>query len=175
MRALVFVTAATIILAACGGSEDTTGGASSTSAATVATTAPTTTPAPTTVVELPTLRGSFVLESDAGGRWDDCYGTGGYVDFGAGMDVTVRDSENTIIAVARTRHLTEDDGDDGDAWMSDVKAFAVNALDACAVVFEIPDLPASDFYTVTVGSRGDLAYSADELEATGWTIDLTLG
>jgi hypothetical protein len=36
----------------------------------------------------------------------------------------------------------------------------------------VPEVP---FYTIEVGSRGDLSYSLEEMIATGWSIDLTLG
>lgn len=36
-------------------------------------------------------------------------------------------------------------------------------------------LPDVSFYSIEVGSRGDLAYSRDELDDEDWTVHLTLG
>jgi hypothetical protein len=37
------------------------------------------------------------------------------------------------------------------------------------------DAEDADFYSVEVSHRGEITYSRDELEAAGWSIDLTLG
>lgn len=36
-------------------------------------------------------------------------------------------------------------------------------------------MPGAAFYTIEVGRRGALTYSAAELDARGWTVALTLG
>jgi hypothetical protein len=37
------------------------------------------------------------------------------------------------------------------------------------------DLPEADFYSVEVAQRGDVVYSAEQLTAANWTVDLELG
>ena len=113
-----------------------------------------------------TLTGQFILiDSDILGDWDSCFGSGGYDDFGAGMDVTVTDGDGKIIATATTENITSTDEDADTAKDADF---------LCAVKFatEVPKVP---FYEIEVGSRGDLSYSQEELAAEDWHVQLSLG
>lgn len=113
-----------------------------------------------------TLTGQFVLiDSDILGDWDSCFGSGGYDDFGAGMDVTVTDGDGKIIATGTTENLTEADEDADTAKEADF---------FCVVKFatEVPKVP---FYEIEVGSRGDLSYSQEELAAEDWHVEMSLG
>jgi hypothetical protein len=97
-----------IAVASCGGGSDETA-ASSDPPATDASTSSTTT---TTIPAKQTLIGSFTLnDPQVTGTFDDCSGTGGYDDFGPGMNVTVRDQDGSIVGSGSTRSISNDDPD----------------------------------------------------------------
>ena len=134
----------------------------------------------TTEPEFPIVSGTFALNgenmNDIDGNWTSCSGTGGYDDFRAGMDVTVRDGSGKIIGTGSARNM--DPGDEPEAnpiTPLEFAAVAAKRADGCTLKFEVPLVEAADFYAVEAGSRGDLTYSHAELEATDWWIQLTLG
>jgi hypothetical protein len=106
-----------------------------------------------------------LIDTDIAGDWDDCYGTGGYDDFGAGMNVTVRNGDGTIIGSVDARNLTSADPDAAEA--RDLEYF-------CTIAFDV-DVEAAEFYTVEAGHRGELSYSAKEMADEDWTVALSLG
>ena len=132
----------------------------------------TTSLAPTTTVSPdPVITGSFTLiDSGVRGEWDACYGTKGYDDFGPGMTVTIRDGDGSIVGVGSTESLTEDDRIG--MWADDVE-FSEGAKVSCVVKFSV-EVKLAEFYAVEVGSRGDISYSMDELETSGWHVELSL-
>jgi len=114
------------------------------------------------------IAGTFVLfngeAKEVDRSDDDCRETGGYDD--VRMDVVVRDESGAIIATDRTEALPpKEDGNAGERqrerW-------------TCRYAFTVtvPDAP---FYTVEVGNRGEQTYSRADLEAAGWSVELTLG
>lgn len=112
------------------------------------------------------ITGTFTLtDSETGGRWSSCFGTGGYDDFGAGMNVTVRSQNDTVIGSSSTRHLTATDPGAEEAQ---------DAEFSCTVAFSV-EVEESDFYLIDVGRRGQLSYSFEELESADWSVALTLG
>jgi hypothetical protein len=126
-----------------------------------ASTAPTVTPAPTASSHL--LRGSFTLIGppstwdyvDPKNPTDGCKGHGGFDDFGPGMTVVVENESRTVIGTSATTP--------GDA------SFTAG----CSVLFAVA-VPDAAFYSVAVGHRGNLTYSAADLAAKGWVLDLSL-
>ena len=104
------------------------------------------------------LEGTFVLNDLMPGldRGDACSGDGGYSDIRNGTQVTVRDEDGTLLA---TGELTNS---------------SYTGL-ACEFSFLIADLPSVSFYVVEVANRGEIAYSAAELEEAGWAVRLQLG
>lgn len=114
--------------------------------------------APTTAPR--TISGTFTLENGepADRSGGDCRGTRGYGDMRSGVDVTVRDAAGTIVGTAR---LAADS--------------AYRYGNGCRYLFTVGPLPDSGFYSVEVGRRGDLTYSAAELDAMGWRVELDLG
>lgn len=127
--------------------------------------------------EIQTLAGTFTLiDSDVVGSWTRCGGSGGYDDFGAGMNVTARDGSGRIVGSGNSRNLTESD------LSSDLPGLAAAAADeseedgidvTCVVSFEI-EVEDADFYEIEVGSRGGLSYSRADLDAADWFIELSL-
>jgi hypothetical protein len=56
---------------------------------------------------------------------------------------------------------------------SDLLAGGGNAL--CLVSFSVSDVTEADFLKLRIGTHDGPVYQADQLEASGWTVDLTLG
>jgi hypothetical protein len=118
------------------------------------------------------VTGDFVLTgqpyltgSEFGGNHavgDSCFGGRGFDDFGAGMNVTIRDAGGRIVASTST----------GPARLVDY----FPSLDAlyCQTSF-VTEMEVSDFYEVSVGRRGNLSLSHVELQADDFHVSLTLG
>jgi hypothetical protein len=132
------------------------------------------------------VTGSFTLASDSiSGSWTSCSGDGGYSDFGRGMNVTIRNGAGEIIGTGTTRNLTRADlGDFDSSDPEDLDDYSKLELTAglaklsegtrCIVWFEA-EIAEADFYSVAVGRRGELSYSAKELADDDWHVQLTLG
>jgi hypothetical protein len=114
------------------------------------------------------------------GSWNSCSGTGGYDDFGPGMNVTVRDGSGNIVGSGRTESFSSDDlpaEDALDYYMTELQgsaSFAKNSGFTCAIKFDVP-IESANFYEIEVGKRGGLSYSDSELEENGYWIELVLG
>lgn len=129
-----------------------------------------------------TIRGTFVLtvtdSTDMSGDITSCSGTGGYSDFQAGMNVTVKDGKGNIVGVGSAENLSSDDLDLESDAAPVFKLAAVDALSkkftACYLKFTVP-IKKADFYAVSVGKRGELSYSYDDLKSRDFTVGLTLG
>lgn len=87
-----------------------------------------------------------------------CQGDEGYDDISEGAQVVVRDESGTTIATGRLEPgaYSRAEGD-------------------CIFEFSVVGVPEADFYSVEVSNRGELTYPRDELEAAGWSVELTLG
>jgi hypothetical protein len=88
----------------------------------------------------------------------NCYGKGGYKDISSGMTVKVQDGKQNILALGKT-----------EVGYSDGTAFG------CSLEFEVNDVPKSDFYVITVGNRGGINYSFDEMNKRDWKVYVSLG
>ena len=95
-----------------------------------------------------------------------CHGADGYSDFGPGMPVTVKNETGEIIGASTT---TEAPGNPGGA-----SAAAPDPL-SCEVAFTVSDVPAAKFYVISIGHRGDVTESFQQLQAAQWHLSLTLG
>ena len=89
-----------------------------------------------------------------------CAGTGGYDDFRAGTQVTVKNEAGAIIGSGSL--------EDG---VPDINYPTV----ACNFSFTIKSLPDAKFYSVEVSHRGALTYSKSDLEAKGWMVAFSIG
>lgn len=124
-----------------------------------------------------TLTGTFTLNDreNVRGDWNNCWGAGGYDDFAAGMNVTIRDQDGKIVGTGDARALGPRDLDNDARELQLAAEWAeAHAYDACVLAFELP-VKSADFYAVEVGRRGELTYSHDELESVGWFVTLELG
>jgi hypothetical protein len=106
------------------------------------------------------LQGSIALHSigtfGSKSIGENCFGTGGYNDLAAGAQVTIRDETGKVLA---TGHLDEG---------------KTKSASECDFAFNL-DVPDAKFYQVEVSHRGQVTYSADDLEKAGWRVQLTLG
>lgn len=98
----------------------------------------------------------FVLNDFASAN-NNCTGTGGYNDIGAGTPVTIEDSSGTILGA----------GSLGDGLATG---------GSCTWVVNIPKVAlGKTFYSAEVGRRGKITQSADELKAANYSFSLSLG
>lgn len=111
------------------------------------------------VAEAPTITitGSFSLTEGSHTAGQPCSGSGGYSDFGQGMNVTIRDGDGNVVGSGATGPAEGE----SPGW--------------CVTEFEIEDIEIVDFYEIEVGRRGALSYSYEDLESNDFNIDLTLG
>ena len=130
------------------------------------------------------LSGTFLLTdwSEVSGDWDGCSGTGGYSDFGPGMNVTIRNGDGEIIATTATQsgsdYLDEhEDPDENDDGRGDITTLMENSGDMgfCAVRWSVEVPNDEAFYEVTIGRRGELTYSRSDLDEEDWDVFETLG
>lgn len=110
-----------------------------------------------------TLRGSLTIFGDRTGSFPDidvtgtrCEGDGGYSDFTAGGNITVRDGNGTIIA----------------SGTLDAGKLVTNG---CEMPFSIANVPEVPFYSIEIGRRGGYSISLVELQAQRWTLELSIG
>ena len=132
---------------------------------------------------------SFSGDTADGARGRSCRGTGGYDDFGPGMNVTIRDEDGAIIASTQTEpwyRLERDHPDYNEiveaiddtglptVLVSDSGLYRRGTLGLCHVWW-VASVPVTDFYEVNVGRRGTLSYSLPEIEDAGWVVATSLG
>jgi hypothetical protein len=86
-------------------------------------------------------------------------GTGGYSDVGPGMAVVVRDNDGRVIGTS--------------ALDPNGEAVEDYACEWTAVVEDVP--VGEDYYSVSVGRRGEQVYTGDQLDERDWEISLSLG
>lgn len=133
-------------------------------------------------------------EGDVEGSWDDCRGTGGYDDFGPGQNVSVVDAEGTLIGSGKTESLDRTklrtvvaidaetsglglesrDPAEAEDELLDLLESMADLGAACLVYFEV-EVPASDFYTIEIGRRGELDYSLAEMQERNFYVAFSLG
>lgn len=118
-----------------------------------------------------TVTGSFVLAAGDGSNFDstgaECHGATGYDDITAGLDVTAKDQDGTIIGTGKLST--------GKVEKEFVNGQFSAKVTACKFTFRLTALPEATFYTFQVGRRGELTYSKAEMEAASWTVAFTLG
>lgn len=114
------------------------------------------------------ISGSLVLHSDglavqrsaASARGAaSCGGQRGYGDIAPGARVTVRDGDGEVLATAALGSGT----------------VVGPGYQTCRFEFAVADVPGADFYQIGIGARDPMTYSAAELKARGWQVNMTLG
>ncbi len=111
-----------------------------------------------------TITGSITIFGDKTGSFPSidmlpgggCEGDGGYGDFVAGGNITVRDGGGAIIA-------------------SGTLLTGKSVPGGCEMSFRITGVPEAPFYSIEIGRRGGYSISLSELESTGWKLDLSIG
>lgn len=157
---------------------------------------PTLTPTPTPTPEPPrthALSGTFTIRSvQASNRngigglvpADQCFVGPGFEDIATGTAVTIRDGAGVIIGTSQLAgfQLVEtyvETMEDITSWdvasdplRSDFPMVEVT-LGYCQFQFQA-EVPDADFYTVEVSHRGQVNFSRADLEATLWTMNVSL-
>jgi hypothetical protein len=101
-----------------------------------------------------TINGSFsLLDPEVGAA---CVGSSGYDDIGPGTTVTVRNEEGETIGTGRLSEGVHAEGF------------------GCDYTFSV-EVPKAQFYRVEVSHRGELEYSASEMEENNWEVATSLG
>ena len=103
------------------------------------------------------IEGTFTLFDENGWTTDTCRGDGGYVDIVRGLRVTLTDQDGSVIGTASLPSGQTVD------------------RNHCQFSYELADVPDAEFYTVTIGNRGELTYSFAEMEAMDWQVASELG
>jgi Uncharacterised protein family UPF0547 len=88
-----------------------------------------------------------------------CTTKGAYSDIDVGTGVMVRDDTDKVVGSASLTSGT----------------LAFDKAPECIFRFTVDGVSDAKFYTIEVGGRGKLAFSADSLKATNWSAALSLG
>lgn len=83
----------------------------------------------------------------------------------AGAELQVADQDGSIVGVAQL-------GEEGVPTDETVPEGDILTITDCRFDFTIPDVAAADFYSFSIGGRSGVTYTADELDASGWTVEL---
>lgn len=97
----------------------------------------------------------------------DCRGTGGYADLRSGLEVVARDDSGTRMATTTLMAAPAPTNADGSVPQAE--------RNRCVFRFGLSDMEERPAYRITIGERGGLRYTREELEAAGWTVELSLG
>jgi hypothetical protein len=97
----------------------------------------------------------------------DCRGTGGYADLRSGVEVTVSDAGGRVLG--RDPLLARPAPTDAAGNVPEAERRR------CVWEFGFRDLPDQPSYRIAIGGRGAVEYSREELEAEGWTVQVSLG
>lgn len=95
-----------------------------------------------------------------------CTGYDGFDDIHGGTDIVVRDGAGAILAAGA---LGPGEYVESDAVNADTLIFH------CLFPFTLEGIPTSDFYVISIGRRGDLTYTHEELVALSWEVELSIG
>jgi len=127
-----------------------------------------------------------IISEPAGGT---CSGTGGYDDIDGGLQVIVKNEDGKTLAkgelsdgrqvdlIEATMGGRPSDDEEERELEEAIQDVDLSDLDIsyCQFDFEVPDVPASDFYSVSVGRRGELTYTKAEMDEADWFVAFTLG
>jgi|SRR5829696_8151102 len=97
----------------------------------------------------------------------ECRGTGGYTDLRSGVEVTVSDPAGKVLGTSSLQARPAATDAAGDMPLAERRR--------CAWSFGFRDLPDQPSYEITIGERGAVSYTREELEAAGWTVRVSLG
>jgi hypothetical protein len=97
------------------------------------------------------------------GDW--CQGTDGFGDVQPGAQVVVKNTSGQTLVWGSLE----------DGSISGMKGSLAENGWSCTFPFTISSVPDVDSYAVSLGNRGQILYSHDEMVAKSWTVDLSLG
>jgi hypothetical protein len=104
-----------------------------------------------------------VYQGDTGLDGQSCTGDGGYTNINEGVQVTVEDGSNTILAAGQLGAGT---------LIADP---AGTSQTPCSFSFTIADVKSSAIYQFGTANRGEVAYSHAEMKADAWDVTLQIG
>jgi hypothetical protein len=150
MKRILAIAIAAVLMGACGSSSRSS---PPTTTRTPVTLPPTTTKPATRslIIKLALKTASLTITAPF------CEGSGGFSDINSGADVTIYDGSGTIL------------GNDNLG-----PGVSMSPLE-CDFVVNLKTLPMSAFYSIGIGNRGKLNYSAAQLDADHDFLELTLG
>jgi len=142
-----------------------------------------------------TVQGILILWKGASGSWSTCAGTGGYSDISAGGNVRITSGNGDTIGGGFLKNITEADlltivkmdrqgshpiglkSTDDPGAIDELRTFlsGLSNLSACALWWEVPNVPGASICGVEVTHRGVLDYNAAEMEKNGWVVSSDLG
>jgi hypothetical protein len=138
-------------------------------------------PAPRTTAGPGAIGITFTLVdiSDISGTVGDCFGTGGYDDFGSGMNVTVRDERGDLVGSAQMLSLESLKATQPEFY-EQIEAGGSQDLSAevdltCEIATLVQIEDGSDIYEIEIGRRGDSSVTRAELDGKDWIVSLSLG
>jgi hypothetical protein len=116
--------------------------------------------ATTTTRALHTITGTLVLigteDEDYLTAGQYCFGYQGYDDITDSAQVTVTNEAGTVIGTTQLGQGLAGKGE-------------------CRFTFQVPNVPVAKFYSVEVSHRGKVTSSHAEMEASQWSVAMTLG
>jgi hypothetical protein len=116
------------------------------------------------------LTGSITLTGQITGDWNACQGRNQFSDVAPGMQIVVRSGDGTVLAASAAENLS--DADAVGPWQTEYDtASGGGTLISIRCIFKFgAELPAVDFYEVSVGERFTALYSTADLDAVGWHV-----
>jgi hypothetical protein len=133
------------------------------------------------------LRGALLLADTSGdsveGSWDDCKGTGGYGDIGAGMALTVKDGDGNIVGSGSVESMTEETAAalaespvGGDADVDEAVSMLQTLEGSACELYFSARVDDAEYYSIALADRGaPLTYSREDLAKNDYWVFLTLG
>ena len=89
---------------------------------------------------------------------NQCVGMGGFSDLSDGASVTVKDESGKVIGVSPLLVGTVDSANDS----------------ICRMPFSVK-VPKTNFYTISIGRRGEITQSYQQLVGKSWKIEFSIG
>jgi hypothetical protein len=112
----------------------------------------------TNAEETRTINGVFRLGSPLVSRWQgECVGTKGLGDISGEMSVVIKDGKGEILAVGKTQRGQDTDN-----------------REICAFPFSVKNVPARNIYSIQVGQRNPVIFSAAELAEKKWNAEIAV-
>jgi len=91
----------------------------------------------------------------------------GYQDITQGVSITIRDGRSNVIAVVDVPPGANED--------TGAETGSVDSLVMCIVSIPEFQVPDSDFYVFSLGQRGEITKSRQQMQESDWQLELSIG